>query len=243
MTALTAELADFGPRLLIMDPLSGILGGVVDENSSETAYVIVGLLREALPKNCGLVVCCHTAKTDVSTAVSPKGSVGWWNGARQSLTLRPLDDADARTLADDAADVVVFETNKANNGPKGGRIYLRRCMAPEFGGVLRPFDMADHKHQAAQAKMAAIADAVLGALRECPVTIQEAWPKGNADAKERGEAFIVAVNVNAGRDVTRTDRLACLKAMLEEGLLTKVKDGKREVLTPVAPPEMDESYP
>ena len=242
MKRITAELAEFAPRLIIMDPLSGLLGGLVDENSSETAYVIAGILRESLPKGCGLVMCCHTAKTDVLTATAPKGSVGWWNSARQALSLRPVSAADEKILGDDAANVVVFEMGKSNSGPKSPPIHLRRCMLPEFGGVLRPMDMADAKCQAVQSRTAGLADSMLATLAEFPVTRQEVKGDCASDAaKERSKAFLHALEERLGKLPTKEDRLLFIDTMKADGRIDTRKESRREVLVVAGQAEIKEN--
>ncbi len=163
------------------------------------------------------------------------------DASRQVLALRPPDTKDeTKNLGDDARITVVLEMTKSNYSALAPPVYLQRCIEPQFAGVLKPINYAECKQRALQERMAGIADVVLQALRECPVTMQEAWPKGNKEAIERGDAFIVALNIRAGRNVTRIDRLACLKSMCDDGRIAKVKDGRREVLAPVLVSEMDE---
>lgn len=234
MERLAAELAEFQPRLVIADPLAGLLGGVVEEASNEAAQAVIGLLRAAMPPGAALLVCAHTSKAERMLSTTARGASAWMDASRQVLALRPPDNGDGKILGDEAPITVILEMTKSNYSPLATPVYLQRCVLPDFAGVLKPFDFADCKQRAAQARTAEIGDAVLGALAESPVTMKEAWPRGNDEARARGDAFIVALNVRAGRDIPRTDRMACLKTMLDDGRIVRYRDGKRDVLIPAA---------
>ena len=72
-----AELAEFKPRLVVADPLAGLLGGAAEENSNEAAQAIVGLLRGAMPPGAALLVLAHTSKAERLTSTTPRGASAW----------------------------------------------------------------------------------------------------------------------------------------------------------------------
>jgi hypothetical protein len=240
---LTAELAEFKPRLVIADPLAGLLGGVVEEGSNEAAQAIIGLLRNALPPGAALLVCAHTSKAERLISTTARGASAWMDAARQVLALRPPTTEEARPLGDDALRTVVLQMTKSNYSALAAPMYLQRCTLPDFAGVLKPFDFAECKRQATKARTAGIADAVLLVLPDFPVSLQDARGEGTADAKERGRAFREALDTRFDAPVKKGDLLACLRDMLKDGQITQHTNGKRKVLVPVVSSETDEESP
>jgi hypothetical protein len=243
---LSAELADFKPRLVIADPLAGLLGGVVEEGSNEAAQAIIGMLRSAIPPGAAMLVCAHTSKAERMVSTTARGASAWMDAARQVLALRPPDVTETRTLGDDALRTVVLQMTKSNYSALTAPMYLQRCALPEFAGVLKPFDMADCQSRAALARVESIAAAMLATLAEYPVTKQEVKGDIRGDgeaadgARQRHADFLEALTRHVGREVSRPNRLECIDAMLADGRIVKRKDGKRDVLVPNATPETDE---
>ncbi len=230
---LSDELKDFEPRLVIFDPLAALLGGVVEENSNEAAYAVVGLLRSSLPPGTGLLVLCHTSKAERSTSETPRGAAGWLDAVRQKLALRPPDDIESPILGHDAAQTVVFDPGKSNYCASPPLTYLRRVIHPELGGVLVNLDYAAYKKQAAEAKVAGVSDAVLKLLPNHDVTLQEVkgdYRRDDPEAKRRGLDFWDAVNDALDRKVARKAITDCVKSLVVQKIITQRLDGKRKVL-------------
>ncbi len=243
---LSAELAEFKPRLVIMDPLAALLGGLAEENSNEVAQRVTGLLRGAMPPGAGLLLSVHCAKMDRATGATPRGAGAWSDAARQVLSMRPPDDREARVLGNDALRAVVLAVVKSNYSALSGPIYLMKSAEPETAGVLRGFDFHDYEAQSYRAKNTELAGAVLDALRTHPVTLQEA--RGccsTQDGKERGEAFRDAVAARLTRSISRNDLGSFLRDMQDRGTVAVQQAGQRRVLVPVdtdTDPEDDPIY-
>ncbi len=231
---LADELAEFKPRLVIMDPLSALLGGLAEENSNEVAQRVTGLLRGALPPDSALLLCVHCAKMDRATGATPRGAGAWSDAARQVLSMRPPDDRETHVLGDDALRAVALTVVKSNYSALTGPMYLMKSAEPETAGVLRAFDFRTYEADAYRAKSAEMAGAVLDALRTHPVTLQEARGcVSSTDGKERGEEFRGRLEARLGRKVSRNDLGTFLRDMQDRGAVTVQHAGQRKVLVPV----------
>lgn len=230
---LSANLAEFKPRLVIADPLAGLLGGLIEENANEAAQAVIGILRSAIPDCAGLLVCAHTSKAERETSTTARGASAWMDAARQVIALRPVNKTETFALGNDAQLTVALQMTKSNYSALAPPVYLQRCTLPELGGVLKPFDFVDFKRKTEQARTASIAQAVVLALRDHPVTKQEA--KGGAKdndekSKERGVNFRDAVDCHAKEKIRRTDLVACIGDLIKQGTITQRLVGKRMVL-------------
>ncbi len=230
---LAVELADFAPRLVIMDPLAALLGGLAEENSNEVAQRVTGLLRAAVPSGAGLLLCVHCAKMDRATGATPRGAGAWSDAARQVLSMRPPDDKEARVLADDALRAVVLAVVKSNYSALSGPTYLMKSADPDTAGVLHVFSFRDFEDRAYRAKSQEQAGAVLDALKAHPVTVQEARGCSKTpESLERGEAFRAAIAARLGRSMSRKDLAEFLQDLETRGAVTVSVLGQRHVLVP-----------
>ena len=228
LTALKATIAAESPALVILDPLSALLNGAIDENSNGEAQFIIGTLREILPETTALLVCAHVAKTERETSTSARGASAWVDGTREVLALRPLTPTERGKLPDGGASYSLLEFRKRNYAPERPPLLLRRGV----DGVPVMADENALRKQAkgeADAKVLEALPGVLAGFR--PITRREIT--GRSKDKEIGQEFRDAMKKATGCRCTTDDLDHAIGELLADGTLSQARDesdARRQIL-------------
>lgn len=138
---LEQEIADWPPKLLLIDTQSDVFAGM--ENDRAQARQFVGMLRQlALRYDTAAVLCSHPSLTGLNSGTGTSGSTGWNNSVRSRIYLSRVQ---ARDGSEPDPDLRVLSTKKLNYGRLGQEIRLRWTM-----GVFCPADTATSQQAVAE---------------------------------------------------------------------------------------------
>lgn len=208
LKALSRELADYAPRLVILDPLANLIGGNFDENDNSAAASFMALLRGAMPSGAAIVLCAHVSKAEKSSSGSARGASAFEAAARMTLPLKLMDSSEAKSLGigpEDARRYVTLAVDKTNHCLAQPPIYLCR----NEDGVLQVFDRDSARAAAASSKETQIREALPRAVAGYPEGVGPREATGKADRAGRGKLFREALADMLG--------LPCLKGGEIEG--------------------------
>jgi RecA-family ATPase len=138
---LEQEIADWPPKLLLIDTQSDVFAGM--ENDRAQARQFVGMLRQlALRYDPAVVLCSHPSLTGLNSGTGTSGSTGWNNSVRSRIYLSRVQAKDG---SEHDPDLRVLSTKKLNYGRLGQEIRLRWTM-----GVFCPADTAASQQAVAE---------------------------------------------------------------------------------------------
>jgi hypothetical protein len=93
LAALTAELDQIKPDVLIIDPLINLMGGVNGNDNAAAALLMGYLARMAATRRISIALAHHASKgRDPTSAESAMGAASFINLARVALAIEPLDE-------------------------------------------------------------------------------------------------------------------------------------------------------
>jgi hypothetical protein len=99
LTALTAELDQIKPDVLIIDPLINLMGGVNGNDNAAAALLMGYLARMAATRRISIALAHHASKgRDPTSAESAMGAASFINLARVALAIEPLDENKAGNI-------------------------------------------------------------------------------------------------------------------------------------------------
>lgn len=112
---LRSQLAEFRPKLLVVDTLADVFGG--DEIIRSQARGFIGMFRGiAAEFDLAVLVLSHPSISGIKSGTGTSGSTAWSNSVRSRLYLERVDGVpEQRTLS----------VRKANYGPEGEQLRLR----------------------------------------------------------------------------------------------------------------------
>ena len=163
--ALEGMVADFRPRLIVLDTLADLFGG--QENERIQARQFVGLLRGlAIKQETTVVLLSHPSQSGMASGTGSSGSTSWNNSVRSRLYLeRALIRDDQGKLAIEAdPDLRILSKKKANYSNVGGEIRLRwreGMFWTEESGSTTVYDRASSVMQADYTFMSLLANYTL----------------------------------------------------------------------------------
>jgi hypothetical protein len=97
--ALTAELDNFEPDALFLDPLMSVMGGASQNDNAAAALFMGQLVGLAAKRRIGVMVAHHASKgRDPISAESAMGAASFVNLSRIALGIEPLAEKDAANL-------------------------------------------------------------------------------------------------------------------------------------------------
>ena len=97
--ALTAELDNFEPDALFLDPLMSVMGGASQNDNAAAALLMGQLIGLAAKRRIGVMVAHHASKSrDPISAESAMGAASFVNFARIALGIESLAEKDAASL-------------------------------------------------------------------------------------------------------------------------------------------------
>lgn len=234
LTSLQRKLTEIQPRLIILDPLAALLGGAVDENDNAAAQAVVGMIREAMPTDAGILVAAHVSKAERELSVTARGASAWMDAARTVFAIRCLDKKELSIVKNDNHYYVALELRKSNYAPMRPPLYLRRESNPITAGVLSVIDFGATRAQAQAEQENSVRAAVpeiLASLDAEGVTKQEAVGHGQkGEGKSRGASFRDALSDAVGFTVSCELMKTTINKMLKEGTLLQITKEKRKVL-------------
>lgn len=160
--ALEGMVADFRPRLIVLDTLADLFGG--QENERIQARQFIGLLRGlAIKQETTVVLLSHPSQSGMASGTGSSGSTSWNNSVRSRLYLeRALirDDQGKQTIESDP-DLRILSKKKANYSNIGGEIRLRwreGMFWADSPGPSNPYDSASRALQADHTFMRLLAE-------------------------------------------------------------------------------------
>jgi len=99
LDALTAELDQINPDVLIIDPLINLMGGVNGNDNAAAALLMGYLARLAATRRIAVALAHHASKgRDPASAESAMGAASFINLARVALAIEPLAEKDAGAI-------------------------------------------------------------------------------------------------------------------------------------------------
>lgn len=136
---LEAKIAQYQPRLLVLDNLADVFGG--NEISRSETRQFVGILRAlAIKHNCAVVLLSHPSLAGMANGSGISGSTAWSGSVRSRLYFESVRGDDG---TEHDSDLRVLTVKKANYARTGGEIRLRwvkgcfRLDTPAGGGFDR----------------------------------------------------------------------------------------------------------
>ncbi|MCJ2082768.1 AAA family ATPase [Methylobacterium sp. J-090] len=160
--ALETMVADFRPRLVVLDTLADLFGG--QENERIQARQFIGLLRGlAIKQDTTIVLLAHPSQSGMASGSGTSGSTSWNNSVRSRLYLERalLADERGRMAIEADPDLRILSTKKANYANVGGQFRVRwreGMFWPEDAGPSTAFDKASSALQADYTFMSLLAD-------------------------------------------------------------------------------------
>jgi RecA-family ATPase len=122
--ALDAAMAEYSPRLVILDTLADLFAG--NENDRTQARQFIGLLRGlAIRHECAVVLLSHPSLTGLNSGSGTSGSTGWSNSVRSRLYVERMTYRDGLTVIEDDPDKRVLRAMKSNYAARGAEIVVR----------------------------------------------------------------------------------------------------------------------
>lgn len=119
--ALERFVAEWQPKLVILDTLADLFGG--DEIDRAQSRAFIGMLRRlCVQQNLTIILLAHPSVSGMSSGSGSSGSTAWNNSVRSRLYLRRAIGGDG---IEDDPDLRVLTTKKANYGPVGAEIKMR----------------------------------------------------------------------------------------------------------------------
>jgi RecA-family ATPase len=95
---LKAEIQQFKPRLVVIDPAADVFGGN-EIDRAEVREFVQKLAGVALDHDCAVVLLSHPSLTGLNSGTGTSGSTAWSNSVRSRLYLQAAkDDPDRRAL-------------------------------------------------------------------------------------------------------------------------------------------------
>lgn len=120
-TSVETILADFKPRLLVLDTLADLYGG--NENDRAQVRQFIGMLRGwALRHRLAVLLLSHPSQSGMASRTGTSGSTGWNNSVRSRLYLTRIVEDGGRERDPDAR---VLQSLKSNYGRVGSEIRCR----------------------------------------------------------------------------------------------------------------------
>ena len=118
--AIDALIADFKPRMVILDVLADLFSG--EENNRPQVTQFIGLLKRICRKHdCTILLSAQPSLTAMNTGSGTSGSTGWSNSGRARMYLQRVKMQDG---AEPNKDMRTFEGKKNNYGAVGGKFDL-----------------------------------------------------------------------------------------------------------------------
>lgn len=228
---LADDLGDNPPQLIVMDPLSGIIPGL-DENDNPTAKRVVGILDSTFQHTgAGLELVTHTSKAGRITGDSARGAGGWSDSSRQAWSVRPLDGNEKKKATGDPNRYVCLQCLKSNYGPKHGNQYF--AWSEKHAGVLEAVNWDCVEQAIEEQRRDALTQAVLQVLGEFnDITKSEILSRASSvEGTKRGGQFRERVSdlVNA-KVSTRMLEPILYDLMYEGRIVADDKSGQRNPL-------------
>jgi RecA-family ATPase len=119
--AVTAQIAAFGPDLVIIDALADAFAG--DENNRAQARQFIGLLKKpARQHGCAFLCLAHPSLYGMNSGSGTSGSTAWSNSVRSRLYFEATKASDG---SEPDPDLRTLSVKKLNYGPHGSPVTVR----------------------------------------------------------------------------------------------------------------------